>query len=119
MAASNEHANVYTNGTGDGSLSWQEKARLKRESVNGALPAKWKLPQPASSKEHLPDQAKHALGQWLSDVEIDITENYTAIQLADKLGHGVFTATEVTEAFCHRTTIAHQFVGPYLTRYTM
>ncbi|KAI1115109.1 putative fatty-acid amide hydrolase [Nemania sp. NC0429] len=47
----------------------------------------------------------------LSDVECDITSNYDATALLEKLKAGTFSAEQVTVAFCKRAAIAHQLVN--------
>ncbi|KAI1296209.1 putative fatty-acid amide hydrolase [Xylaria venustula] len=47
----------------------------------------------------------------LSGVESDITSNYDATALLEKLRAGTFSAEQVTIAFCKRAAIAHQLVN--------
>jgi amidase len=46
----------------------------------------------------------------LSSTEIKITEDYTATALAREIASGVFTAVQVTRAFCKRAAISQQLV---------
>ena len=46
----------------------------------------------------------------LSDEEINITSNFDATALLEKLRSGMWTAEQVTVAFCKRAAIAHQLV---------
>lgn len=50
------------------------------------------------------------LPKWLSDEEIRITE-LGASALAAKIRDGEWTSLQITEAFCHRATIAHQLTN--------
>ncbi|KAI0976955.1 putative fatty-acid amide hydrolase [Xylaria arbuscula] len=47
----------------------------------------------------------------LSDVESEITSNYDATALLEKLRAGTFSVEQVTVAFCKRAAIAHQLVN--------
>ena len=50
-------------------------------------------------------------GAILSQDDIDITSNYTAHQLLQKLAASELTAVAVTQAFSRRATIAHQLTN--------
>lgn len=87
---------------------WKEICAQKRQSIDALLPARWKLPSDA-----VPSDVKDVTQiprQFLNEREIEITERYSATALAAALASGALSAVEVTEAFCHRATIAHQLV---------
>jgi amidase len=46
----------------------------------------------------------------LSDVECEITSGHDATSLLEKLKNGLWSAEQVTVAFCKRAAIAHQLV---------
>jgi amidase len=88
--------------------SWQEIGLRKREEIQGLLPAHWKIdavPSPMELKDATQLPRKH-----LSPSEIDITETHSAIALLGRIAAGELNAVDVTKAFCHRATIAHQLV---------
>ncbi|KAK0515032.1 hypothetical protein JMJ35_002411 [Cladonia borealis] len=89
---------------------WQRVGQQKRETINSLLPPQWKLAEPVPDADSLPNATKLPRS-LLTEREIEITETHTAQQLAQKLADRTYTATEVTRAFCHRATIAHQLVN--------
>ena len=48
----------------------------------------------------------------LDEVERQITSDYDATALLEKINGGVWSVEEVTVAFCKRAAIAHQLVSP-------
>ena len=91
---------------------WQHIGQLKRESIDSLLPSQWKLPVPVPDANTLPN-ATDFPSNFLTQREIAITETHSAQQLLQKLADRTYAATEVTSAFCHRATIAHQVVRSY------
>lgn len=88
---------------------WQKRAALKKTEIDSLLPLKWKIPGPTPGTEML----RNATGYpqlLLSPDEVRITEGLTASELLEELAAGKLTAMQVTRAFCHRATIAHQLV---------
>ena len=88
---------------------WEAIGRQKRETIASLLPPQWKLPEPIPDASSLRDATNYPRS-FLTEREIAITETHTAQQLLQKLADRTYTATEVTSAFCHRATIAHQLV---------
>lgn len=88
---------------------WATSAFAKRNAVLEQLPNEWKIPGPIPSPEELPDATGRGIQQYLSPREIEITET-DAIGIVEKTSSGQWTCLEVTKAFCHRATIAHQLV---------
>ena len=91
-------------------MDWQHIGQQKRESIASLLPPQWKLPEPIPNANILSDVTNYP-NSFLTEREVAITENHTAKQLLRKLADRTYTATEVTSAFCHRATIAHQLVN--------
>ena len=89
--------------------TWQEKAKAKRDSVNGLIPEAWRLKAPIPSTEKQRDVTGKYLWQYLSDREIQITES-NAVDIVKHTTTGDWTAEEVIKAFCHRASLAHQIV---------
>lgn len=81
-----------------------EKQSHRREQI----PREWLLPKDYSSYTNMMD-VPITCG-ILSDEEINITSNFDATALLEKLRSGVWTAEQVTVAFCKRAAIAHQLV---------
>lgn len=90
-------------------MSWQAAAEDIREALDRSIPTKWKLSQKQK------DSLTNVIGVpvtcgLLSDEDLRIT-GLDASTLVTKLAHGELSATQVTEAFCGRTAIAHQLVN--------
>lgn len=88
---------------------WKSLASTKRDSILSSIPEKWRLPADKlpSNKEQR-DVTKY-VHQFLSEKEIEITET-DVVGIAEKTTSGTWSAVEVTEAFCHRASLAHQLV---------
>ncbi|KAK7897999.1 hypothetical protein LTR67_004631 [Exophiala xenobiotica] len=92
------------------SLSWQERAQKKRESILAAIPQQWRLPEPLPSPEDQKDVTGSYVQQFLTPREIEITES-DAVKITEHTTTGKWTATEVVTAFCHRAALAHQLTN--------
>ncbi|MCJ1474174.1 Acetamidase [Lambiella insularis] len=90
--------------------SWQEKAKAKRDSVNSLIPEAWRLRSAPPSAEEQRDVTGEYLWQYLSEREVDITES-NAVDIVKHASTGDWTAEEITKAFCHRASLAHQLVN--------
>lgn len=90
-------------------LDWKSLASAKRDSILSSIPEKWHLPADKlpSNKEQR-DVTKY-IQQFLSEKEIEITET-DIVGIAEKTTSGTWSAVEVTDAFCHRASLAHQLV---------
>jgi amidase len=88
--------------------SWKEIAAAKRESILESIPSKWRISQIPSRAEQK-DVTGPYIHQFLNKTEIDITET-DVIGIANQISSSSWKATEVTEAFCHRASLAHQLV---------
>lgn len=99
-------------------VPWQELVDEKKQRLAGAIPAEWKLD--ASLVKELTETSGGRLlaldparrSGLLNDVELDITESYSAVDLVEKMALGLLTATQVVTAFCKRAAIAQQLVSP-------
>lgn len=99
-------------------MSWQELVDKKKQQLAGAIPAKWKLD--VSLVKELTEANGGRLLELdparrsgvLDDVELDITENYSAVKLVNLMTLGRLTATQVVTAFCKRAAVAQQLVSP-------
>lgn len=96
---------------------WQELVARKRRERQDKIPHEWTL-----SEDILKDVPAHLLeydlprrSGLLSDLELDVTENYTATELLIKLASGHVSSLVVTTAFSKRAAIAQQVVS---TRYS-
>ena len=94
--------------------TYKEIATAKQADALSKIPPEWRLtveilekisPDSDISVEDVPSSCG-----ILSPTEIDITENYSATVLAKEIALGVFTALQVTQAFCKRAAIAQQLV---------
>jgi amidase len=93
---------------------WQEKAAAYRAEVAARIPNDWMLPASiinsisADSHQVILDIPRTC--GILTAEELDITENYDAVSMAQLLAEGKFTSVAVTTAFCKRAAIAQQLV---------
>lgn len=98
------------------SSSWKDLAEKKCNAIFNSIPAKWHL-----EKSKLPsnEQQKDVTGyiqQFLSKRELEITET-DVVGIAKETSSGNWTAVEVTKAFCHRASLAHQLVSDGCLRF--
>jgi len=84
-------------------ISAQKK--LQRESK---IPREWLLPKSYHKARNFMDIPLTC--GVLNDMECDITSNFDATALLQKLKDGAWSAEQVTGAFCKRAAIAHQLV---------
>ncbi|KAK8000395.1 amidase [Apiospora arundinis] len=90
--------------------NYQVIAAEKVAQRSSKIPKDW-LISPDSSKDatnllHIPTTCG-----VLSNVEYNITSNYDATALLEKLRAGEFSAEQVTRAFCKRAAVAQQLVN--------
>ena len=88
---------------------WEARAKAKRDAIWNSIPKKWKIDGPIPTVEEQRDVTGKFIWQYLSQPEIDITET-DAVGIVKNVASGQWTATEITEAFCHRASLAHQLV---------
>lgn len=88
---------------------WQELARAKLNAINDSIPQAWRLPAVPSVAER-PDVTE-LVREHLSQAELDITEK-DAPDIVSLTSSGQWKAVDVTNAFCHRASLAHQLVSP-------
>jgi amidase len=88
---------------------WKSKAQTKREAILASIPSKWRLDKIPTAEEQK-DVTGAYIHQFLGKQEIDITET-DAVGIADKIAAGEWTAVDVTTAFCHRASLAHQLLN--------
>jgi amidase len=89
--------------------SWKFLANTKRQATLDAIPTNWKISEPIPPPSELRDVTGTYIQKFLTPREVEITE-LDAYGIAEKTTTGEWTAVEVTEAFCHRAALAHQFV---------
>ena len=88
---------------------WEKIAKDKRDSIRDSLPKNW-LIETLPSAEEQRDVTGDYICRTLSPSEIDITET-DVNGIIKKTSSGEWTAEDVTKAFCHRATLAHQLVS--------
>ncbi len=98
--------------------NWGELITQKQKGLEEQIPSDWRL-----SKEFIAQLPKNGRlleadiprrSGILSEEEIDITENYSATELLQKLAEEKLTSYAVTQAFCKRAAIAQQLVRKVL-----
>jgi len=90
-------------------VDWQSRAQAKREAILASIPTKWHLKEIPSVEEQK-DVTGAYIQQFLKSEEVEITET-DAFGIAEKVAAGTWTAVAVTEAFCHRASLAHQLLN--------
>jgi hypothetical protein len=88
--------------------NWETLAAQKREEIKGAIPKEWIIPS-IPTVEEVKDITGSYIQQFLTPKEIEITET-DAVDIVKNTTTGVWSAVEVTKAFCHRAALAHQLV---------
>ena len=92
--------------------SWQELVAEKRRRCQQEIPREWTLSDDLLRvPSRLLDYDLPRRSGLLSDLELDITENHTAIELLTKLASSQVSSLAVTTAFCKRAAIAQRVVG--------
>lgn len=92
---------------GDDKMAWRSVAEAKFESINNSIPQKWRIGE-VSSPEQQRD-VTNVVQDFLSPDELEITKS-DAVEIVQKTSSGQWKAVDVTRAFCHRASIAHQLV---------
>jgi amidase len=92
---------------------WQELVTRKRHECQDKIPREWKLSEEVlkAVPTHLLEYDLPRRSGILSDLELDVTENYTAAELLVKLASGQVSSLVVTTAFSKRAAIAQQVVS--------
>jgi amidase len=95
------------------SEDWKELAAEKRRSIHALIPQAWLLPQDLLDKynETTPVSVLHVPEQFLSESELEITENYTVKELLASLASSKLSAVDVCNAFSRRAAIATQLTN--------
>ncbi|KAG0153169.1 hypothetical protein PDIDSM_5019 [Penicillium digitatum] len=95
--------------------NWQDLVAAKRHECKQKIPQDWLLSADLLALAHetprLLDIDLPRRSGLLSEVELDLTENYTANQLVLKLASGQVSSLAVTTAFCKRAAIAQQIIS--------
>lgn len=89
--------------------TWQDLAKAKLNAINESIPEKWRLSSIPSIEEQR-DVTGPFIRKYLSTEEVEITET-DAVNIVEKTSAGIWTAEEVTTAFCHRASLAHQLTS--------
>lgn len=97
---------------------WRELVAAKQTALRREIPSEWllkpdllaSLPVHSSASVRLLEADVPRRSGILSDIEFDITENYSAGQLVQELASGRLSSLAVTTAFCKRAAIAQQLV---------
>ncbi|KAL4926283.1 general amidase GmdB [Aspergillus undulatus] len=95
--------------------AWQAIVAEHRKQLDLLIPAEWKLSEefksslPADGRLLQVDPVRKS--GILSDTELEITENYSAAQLVQRLAWGEVSSLAVTTAFSKRAAIAQQLTS--------
>ena len=88
-------------------MAWRSAAEAKFESIHNSIPQNWRIGN-VPSPEHQRDVTS-LVHEFLSQDELEITGS-DAVRIVQKTSSGEWKAVDVTRAFCHRASIAHQLV---------
>ncbi|KAK7703336.1 hypothetical protein SLS57_010985 [Botryosphaeria dothidea] len=91
-------------------MDWHQIATAKRASLLQAIPAEWRLPSDQIPPPSSLRDVTAFICQHLSPLELDITNAAAPVLLA-RLRSREYSAVEVTRAFCHRASLAHQLTN--------
>ncbi|BCS27815.1 general amidase GmdB [Aspergillus puulaauensis] len=95
--------------------NWQALVAVKRKQLDSQISSEWRLSDDirasAPADGHLIEAGIVRRSGVLSDKELDITENYSAADLLQRLSGGEFRSVDVTTAFCKRAAIAQQLTS--------
>lgn len=102
----------------DTNSSWQDVSRAKIISQLSRIPTEWRI-----SSSLLTEQGRESCDLThlaeksgiLSLLELEITEILSVHVLAQRIAARLYTAEQVTVAFCKRAAIAHQMYDSPLT----
>lgn len=90
---------------------YERKAAEKRAKLASCIPKAWRIPAAQLPGEDVLDVSDFPKTSGLMTAkELEITET-NLVPLAAKIAAGLWSAKEVTLAFCHRAAIAHQLVN--------
>lgn len=89
---------------------WRDIAARKKAEQLGRIPEAWRLPDSTDLDKSNILQIPRQSG-ILSDIELQITEEYDATELVDELANGNLTSEAVATAFCKRAAIAQQLTN--------
>lgn len=89
-------------------MNWRDKAVAKRATLAALIPDDLilaSLPGP-----DVLNVTAYPLNSVLSPIDLEITDTADVAVLLEKMSTGVWTATQVTNAYCKRALVAHQLV---------
>lgn len=102
------------NGTNRIDATWEAKAAAKRAAEHTKIPSEWRLPHEfLIGHEYANISVMDIPAQCgiLTTQDIGITENFSAVSLAQAVKSGAITASAVALAFCKRAAIAQQLTN--------
>ncbi|KAH7364836.1 amidase [Rhexocercosporidium sp. MPI-PUGE-AT-0058] len=101
--------------TGPADDEWRKVAAKYQVRNAAKIPEEWRLPESILStiSENNPLNVLHVPRTCgiLSDAEVAITEDFSAVELVRKMADAQLSSLEVTQAFCKRAAIAQQLVN--------
>jgi len=89
---------------------WRDIAARKKAEQQARIPEAWRLPETTNFEQSNLLKVPRQSG-ILTDVELQITEDYSATELVDELAKGNLRSSDVTTAFCKRAAIAQQLTN--------
>ncbi|CAF9931207.1 MAG: Acetamidase [Alectoria fallacina] len=91
-------------------MTWQSNAQGKRASLIELIPPKWRIPtSDIPSATRLRDFGEY-ICRFLDRRELEIT-NAPSSRILANIRSGEWTSVDVTRAFCHRASLAHQLTN--------
>ncbi|KAK2798971.1 hypothetical protein FQN51_007199 [Onygenales sp. PD_10] len=92
-------------------VTWESVGAAKREELLSSIPSEWTIPTDIFPPQSQLDVTTFPTESgWFTPAELEIT-NSTAVQILEKTTTGVWSAENVTRAFCKRAAAAHQLTN--------
>lgn len=109
---------IQTKPVPTGSAAWEAKRKAIIDEFNAKVPEEYYIPQ--SYVDNPPLDVRDIPRQCgiLTEEELEITENYDTVSLANAIATRKYSSVTVAKAFCKRAIIAHQ-VSCCLTQWFM
>ncbi|KAL2800986.1 amidase signature domain-containing protein [Aspergillus keveii] len=101
--------------SGSTTQDWRTIAITHRANLDAQIPTEWRLT--ADFRASLPADGRLLQADpirksgILTEAELDVTENYSAAQLLQRLKWGDVSSVDVTRAFCKRAAVAGQLTN--------
>lgn len=95
------------------STRWEDIAAAKRAALMQTIPPEWVIPDDILPPPKQLDVTSFPLSSgWFTTLELEITSS-TSSEILSRVQAGIWSARDVTSAFCKRASAAHQLVSGF------